>query len=97
LLATEKLSPGEQDYLDVLADLIERFEEEHHPMPSVSEGEMLRFLMNARELNQTTLAEETNIPVSVISEVLSGKRGLSKHNIGVLANYFHVSPAVFFA
>ena len=96
LLDAKERSLGEDDYLDVLSDLIERYEEEHHPIPAATEADTLRFLMDARELSQTNLAEQTKIPVSVISEVLSGKRGLSKHNIGVLANHFHVSPAVFF-
>jgi HTH-type transcriptional regulator/antitoxin HigA len=96
LLARPQLDPDEEDYLEVLSDLVETFESEHHPIPTVSDAEMLRFLMtDALGVTQARLAADTGIPESTISEVLSGKRGLSRRNIGVLARYFHVSPAVF--
>ena len=44
LLDRDRLSPAEADYLDVLGDLVERYEDKHHPIPDVSDGEMLRFL-----------------------------------------------------
>jgi HTH-type transcriptional regulator/antitoxin HigA len=56
--------------------------------------EMLRYLMEHRGLRQVDLA-----PVfgsrSVASNVLNGKRELSKTHIRRLADFFHVSPEVF--
>lgn len=89
------LDPGERDYLDVLASLVETHEDAVHPMPDVSDAEMLRHLIDARGTTQAKVAAETGIAVSTISEVLAGKRGLSRRNIGILARYFRVSPAVF--
>jgi HTH-type transcriptional regulator/antitoxin HigA len=48
LLDRRDLAPEEEDYLDVLGDLIERYEEESHPMAPVSDSEMLRHLIEAR-------------------------------------------------
>lgn len=90
------LAPAERDYLDVLSDLVHKYETTEHPIPPAGDAEVLRFLMEGRGLNQSQLSAEVGIPVSVISEVLSGKRGLSRNNIGTLARHFHVSPAVFF-
>jgi HTH-type transcriptional regulator / antitoxin HigA len=95
LVTRDDLAPGENDYLDVLSDLVYKYETDEHPIPPASDAEVLRYLMDSHNLNQVQLAAATGIPVSSISEVLSGKRGLSRHNIGVLSRHFHVSPAVF--
>ncbi len=95
LLALGTLDIDEKDYVDVLADLIEKFEESEHPFPAVSEAEMLRHLIDAREITQGTLAADTGIAPSTISAILSGKRGLTRDHIATLAGYFQVSPAVF--
>jgi HTH-type transcriptional regulator/antitoxin HigA len=96
LVTRDDLSPGERDYLDVLSDLIHKYETAEHPIPPATDAEVLRFLMDSRGLTQSQLAAEVEIPVSVVSEVLSSKRGLSRNNIGILARHFNVSPAVFF-
>jgi HTH-type transcriptional regulator / antitoxin HigA len=95
LIDRDDLDPGEQDYLDVLADQVERYESEDHPLPAVSEADMLRHLIEARDITQLKLATETGIAESTISSILSGKRGMSRKHIETLANYFKVSPAVF--
>lgn len=48
LLDKPALSPGEQGYLDVLSDLVEKYETIEHPMIPVSDGEMLRHLIEAK-------------------------------------------------
>jgi HTH-type transcriptional regulator/antitoxin HigA len=95
LLSQPKLSRGEADYLDVLSDLVERYETEAHPMAPVTDADMLRHLLEARGISQSNLAEATGIAVSTISEVLGGKRSLNRDHIGKLARFFHVSPGVF--
>jgi HTH-type transcriptional regulator/antitoxin HigA len=47
----DDLSSTEADYLDVLGDLVERYEDEHVEMPRVSDGEMLRSLMHEKGLS----------------------------------------------
>lgn len=87
---------GENDYLDVLGDLVKKYESDHYPMTPVTDAEMLHFLMtDAKGITQARLAADTGISESTISEILSGKRGLSRRNIGILARYFHVNPGVF--
>lgn len=96
LLAQAARDADADDYLDVLGDLVEKYESTHHPIAPVSDAEMLRFLIaDAKGVSQAQVAAETGIPESTISEVLSGKRGLSRRNIGVLSRYFHVNPSVF--
>jgi HTH-type transcriptional regulator/antitoxin HigA len=95
LIDREQLEPDEQDYLDVLADQVEKYESEQHPLPAVSEADMLRHLIEARDITQLKLATDTGIAESTISNILSGKRGMSRRHIETLAGYFKVSPAVF--
>jgi HTH-type transcriptional regulator / antitoxin HigA len=95
LLDRKKLAPEEEDYLEVLGDLIEQYESEAHPMAPVSDVEMLRHLIEAKGVSQTEVSKATRIADSTISEVLKGKRSLNRSHIGKLARYFNVSPDVF--
>jgi HTH-type transcriptional regulator/antitoxin HigA len=95
LLDRRDLAAGEEDYLEVLGDLIERYESEAHPMAPVSDAEMLRHLIEAKGVSQTEISGVTGIADSTISEVLKGKRALNRSHIGKLARYFNVSPDVF--
>lgn len=95
LLDRKDLAPEEEDYLEVLGDLIEQYESETHPIAPVSDVEMLRHLIEAKGVSQAAVSKATGIADSTISEVLKGKRCLNRGHIGKLARYFNVSPDVF--
>lgn len=95
LIIRGDLDAGEQDYLDVLTDLVEKYEADEHPMAPVSDAALLRHLIEARGITQSKLAEDVDIQVSTINEVLAGKRKLTRRHIGVLAKYFNIRPAAF--
>jgi HTH-type transcriptional regulator / antitoxin HigA len=95
LIDRDELDRDELDYLDVLGDIVSKYEAEHIPLPASSDADMLRHLIDARGTTQTKVAEETGIAESTISSILSGKRGLNRQHIEVLARYFKVKPGVF--
>jgi HTH-type transcriptional regulator / antitoxin HigA len=95
LLDRPTLRLEEHDYLDVLSDLIERYESAAHPIEPASDAAMLAHLIEAKRVTQAVLARETGIAESTVSEVLAGKRDLTRNHIGKLASYFHVGPTVF--
>jgi HTH-type transcriptional regulator/antitoxin HigA len=95
LIIRGNLDSEEQDYLDILTDIVERYEADEQPMPAVSDAAMLRHLIEARRITQSKLGADVNIPMSTISEVLHGKRQLNRHHIALLSKYFGVSSAVF--
>ncbi|MFI5460372.1 MAG: type II toxin-antitoxin system HigA family antitoxin [Isosphaerales bacterium] len=95
LLDRDKRTSDEEDYLDVLSDLVEKYEDEHDPMPPVSGAELLRFLFESQETTQAKVAVEAGIAESSLSEILAGKRELNRKHIEALSRQFHVSPAVF--
>ena len=96
LIDQEKLNTDEKDYLDVLADLIEKYEDVHVVFDRVSDAEMLRFLIeDAKKTTQAIVAKECRIAESTISAILSGKRKPNRGHISKFARYFHVKPTVF--
>jgi HTH-type transcriptional regulator/antitoxin HigA len=87
---------AEQEQLSrLLTLLIENFEETHYQLTSTSPIEIVRELMAANGLKQADMITVFGTP-SVASEVLRGKRELSKTHIQKLSERFHVSPALFF-
>ena len=95
LLAKPRLTKDEDDYLDVLGDLISKYEKSAHPVEPASDAEMLEHLLESRDLSQADLHEATGIAISTISAIVSGKRRLSRRHIAALSAYFHVSADSF--
>jgi HTH-type transcriptional regulator/antitoxin HigA len=91
----DDLSPTELDYLDVLGDLIEKYEDEHVELPEVSDSVMLRSLMEENGVKQVDVIRGTGISKTVLSLILSGKRKLTRKHLSVLVKYFGVSPSSF--
>src|SRR5262245_17150167 len=89
------LTAPEQDYLDVLSDLVEDYESETVPMRPVGDAELLRFLIEQKRVTQAETANGAGIAESTISEVLAAKRKLNRGQIAKLARYFHIEPGVF--
>jgi HTH-type transcriptional regulator/antitoxin HigA len=91
----ESLAPEEADYLEVLSDLVETYESEHDPEPAVSAADMLRHLIEAKGVPQVKVAADTGVSESTISEILAGKRAVSRKAMLAFADYFRVEPVVF--
>jgi HTH-type transcriptional regulator/antitoxin HigA len=94
-LLQKNLDRGEQEYLDVLTDLVEAYEEQFVLIPDASEADVLRELIRSNGLSQPKLSKAVGIAQSTISSVLSGSRSLTKDQVVALARFFKVSPAVF--
>ncbi|MGP0063768.1 MAG: helix-turn-helix domain-containing protein [Isosphaeraceae bacterium] len=91
----ETLSPDEHDYLLVLSSLIEKYEDERYPIPTVSGVSMLRYLIESKGVTRARVAVEAGIAESTLSEILAGKRKLGIKYIAILAEYFKVDPGLF--
>lgn len=89
-----KLSPEEGALLDLLAELIEHYEDEHYPIPDVPGHQMLASLLKERGLKQSDL-----LPVfgsrGVISELVNGKRAIGLKVARKLGKFFDINPEVF--
>ncbi|MGB7415645.1 MAG: transcriptional regulator [Thermosynechococcaceae cyanobacterium] len=89
-----ELSREESALLDLLIVLIEKFEDEAYPIPEVSPHEMLLHLMDARDCKQEELIGVIGSR-GVVSEVVNGKRGISKAQAKSLSEYFGVGVEMF--
>jgi HTH-type transcriptional regulator / antitoxin HigA len=90
----DKLSSEENVLLELLGKLIADFEAEFYQPREATPQEVLLELMNARGLKQTDLADVLGSK-SRVSEVLSGKREISKAQIKSLSQFFNVSAELF--
>lgn len=83
----------EEDYRDVLADLIVAYEDEHEP--EGTPAEILRGMLDNRGVSQADVARGTGLSDATVSHILTGHRPPSRKAIVALAAYFKVDPAVF--
>jgi len=92
----KSLTADERDYLETLALLIESYENLHEgiDLSRLRPADVLRHLMDERDMTVTDLGKVIGSK-GVASEILSGKRDLSKSHMMTLARHFAVEPAVF--
>lgn len=90
----EHLSPEESALLETMAILIQAFDDQHHPLPETPPHRMLAYLLETSGRTRQDL-----LPIfgtrGRISEVLSGKRAISKEQAKKLAALFKVSADLF--
>lgn len=79
--------------LDLVGDLISKYELEHYTIEAAEPNDVLRHLIEARGLKQEDLS--TVVHQSNLSSILSGKRKISAALAGRLGKFFGISPAVF--
>jgi HTH-type transcriptional regulator/antitoxin HigA len=88
------LTPEEERLAELMTVLVRQFEEERYPLGEASPIDVVRVLMENHGLRQRDL-----IPVfgasSVVSDVLNGKRSISKAHARKLAEFFHVPVGLF--
>lgn len=95
LLGRADLSSAERAYVDLLSDLLADWEDEYEGIPDVSGVDLVRALLEERGLRQRDLVR-IFATESVASEVLAGRRELTRRHIEGLSGFFKVSPAAFF-
>jgi HTH-type transcriptional regulator/antitoxin HigA len=94
LLAENNLSLEKEQILRLLVSLIEKFEDEHYQLAASSPHSILLHLMEERGLRQTDLVGLIGSR-GVVSEVINGKRTISKSQAKSLGEFFHVDPSLF--
>jgi HTH-type transcriptional regulator/antitoxin HigA len=89
-----RLTREEEALGELLSVLVGQFEESRYPLGHADPLDALRDFMEVRQLRQRDL-----IPIfgasSVVSDVLNGKRSISKNHARKLAEFFHVPVSLF--
>jgi HTH-type transcriptional regulator/antitoxin HigA len=91
---SRNLTPEEVALREILAALVEVYEKEHRQLPEQPPYEMVRYLMEQRGLKQADLVSVLGTRAQV-SDVVTGKRGISKAQAKKLAGFFQVSADLF--
>jgi len=95
LTAQSEVTPAEEKLIALLTVLVEEYEAKQYPVPEAGPLDIVRHLMEVHQLRQKDLIDVFGTE-SIVSDVLHGKRDLTKEHIRRLSARFHVSPAVFF-
>ncbi len=95
LTSKESATPAETKLIELLLVLIKHFEGKHYPVPASGPLDIIRHLMEENHLRQKDLVDVFGTE-SIVSDVLNGKRDLTKDHIRKLSARFWVSPAIFF-
>ncbi len=91
---SDKLTSEEREYCDLLTVLVEAFEQANYALEGSTPSTRLRSLMEEHGLRQRDLLEVFGSR-GVASEVVNGKRAISKAQAKKLAGLFHVPADLF--
>jgi HTH-type transcriptional regulator/antitoxin HigA len=88
------LAPEESALLETMAILVQAYDDRHHPLPPVAPNEMLAYLMETSGRTARDL-----LPVlgtrGRVSEIVRGRRSISKAQAKKLATLFKVTVDLF--
>jgi HTH-type transcriptional regulator/antitoxin HigA len=90
----EDLSPEEEALAEVLTLLIEDYEEKYHPLPDVPPTDALNALMEERGLKHKDIWPVLGNK-GAATEVLAGRRSISKAQAKRLAEFLRVPVELF--
>ena len=94
LVANEE-SKALDDKIELLTQLITKWDEEHNIFEESDPIELLKYLMDENNLKAKDLADMLQVSKGLISDILHYKKGLSKEIIRSLSNRFKVSQEAF--
>lgn len=95
LTSLERLSAEDQETVELLEVLIEKWDDEHSREAELHPVNLLKQLMDMHDLNATELSKITGIDKTVLSKIINHKKGFSKEVTRALAGYFKVSQEGF--
>ena len=90
----KNLTPEERALYKLLVTLIEVYETENYPMDKSEPHEILQHIMESSGTRQADLVGIIGSS-GVVSEVVNGKRAISKAQAKALGDYFKISPSLF--
>jgi HTH-type transcriptional regulator / antitoxin HigA len=94
LTALENPSRAEQEAIELLTLLIERYEETSYPIPKGDAVSVVRFLLEHQDLTQRDLVPEFGSE-SAVSMFLAGQRKLTLEQVRKLSKRFRLPADVF--
>jgi HTH-type transcriptional regulator / antitoxin HigA len=93
LLAGHALNAEQSDYLELLSDLYEKWEEAQFPIAHATGAELLRLVLAERKEGAGNLAKVLGIDASLAYRILRGERQLTAVQIRRVADAYSLDPA----
>ena len=85
----------DEDEIELLTILIEKYDEEHYQTPELDPIELLKSLMEEHKMKAKDLVEILNLTKGTISKILNYQTGLSKETIRKLSDRFKMNQEAF--
>jgi len=97
MMASGKLTRGQEVYLETLVQLVQAYEARRHAIDTADlDGiDALRHLLAENHMNGSDLARLLGLHASMGSKILTGERALTVQHMLKLADRFSVRPELF--
>ena len=89
------LNRDQEEYLDLLSDLVAGYEDKSVDMPKVPVTEVLKELIEESDMTQTSLAAVLGIDNALVTKILKGEREITVDLARTLARQFNVDASLF--
>jgi len=94
LTALDNPSRAEMEAIELLTLLVERYEQEHYPIPAADPVSVVRLLIEKQNLTQRDLIPQFGSE-SAVSMFMTGKRNLTLEQVRKLSTRFKLPADVF--
>lgn len=95
LLSSNNKARTIHDEIKLLTLLIEKWDNEHNSFSDLDPIQLLKALMKENDLKPGDIMEIIGVTKGMVSQILNYHKGLSKHNIQMLAAHFKVAQEAF--
>ena len=97
LMASGKLTKGQESYLETLVQLVEAYERKQQVIDTsdIRGMDSLKHLLAENAMNASDLARLLGVHLSLGSKILKGERSLTLKHVQTLSKRFKVSPELF--
>ena len=92
-----KMSRGQNDYFDILSDLIEKYDQDQVQTPKLSAKALLRHLANEHELSGADISRILGKSAPLGRMILRGERKITADHAVTFGKYFGLRTDAFIA
>ena len=95
LIDSGKKTKADQDEIELLTLLIEKYDAEHSSFDDADPIELLKSLMKDHKMKAVNVANLLDVSEGLVSDMLNYKKGLSKDTIRILSERFKLIQEAF--
>ena len=96
MLSLKRKTKTVQDEIDLLTLLIENYDEANHPFQKLTPAIILKTLLAEHQMKAVHLSSLLGVSEGLVSDMLSGKKSISKKNIKIISEYFKINQSFLF-